>query len=878
MNQLFLGNATCVSKNWNIGTESEFIKRYESVEGYTTLYGFYNLPEDKKTINTRNEEFLKECNLCFDRLVFDFDNDENPFGAIEQGIALREWFKSEFKDLYSEIWFSGNKGCHVYVYFEPISVDNPKAIYSHILDVLKTKLGFNYLDSSLKNVYAGLIRIKNSKHSKTGYYKANITNAVDAGLIKNMEDIYRIARNSTVSIAKFNHDARFIAFVEELDRTVTLEGPKYDAPNQYITSTATEPLQKALIAIWKPGQRDHVAFPLIHSLYRAGKSEQETKDFFSFLPDSEYNEIVKPKIYATYHNPLTRRVGIPTLKRNWSEVGGDLTAIDEYFTVISEDSVFYPYKPPVVDDSNVKLPDGWKKTHQKGTKFTFEKDDMIIKFKKDFIIVSCEEKEIYNGKFDKRKLSQIAKDNKVSEFELLELKDATTKFISNRENEYTLLMRELNSRLGAGETIRTARTVAKYFHNRKAWNTPKGTVMIGIDNIGRFLSEDDLKKLLYDDFKPSQIITHDYFKYINDLPEITPDYNMLRCNNGFFNFNTGEFKTKSSKPLVILKESPYNYREDLIGTAIPKDLQLLFNNLYNASVKSLLEVIGYCLTDANPLKLIIIFIGDGDSGKTIIMNLTGALLGNNTSSVDIFNIQETNISLITKDLNLISEFRKTDSTGLAKLKNYSGNEAMEFRQIYGKFKLFQAEDISKTIIATNNVNGLTKYTDRSTFNRFKCIIEFKKQYSGKPDTGIENRILSNTDTMDWLLSNSIHAYMMNTNSLESIHTPAEVKKLIEYYDNPITNEILETYEYIPLNEQAIYASGLGYQYMDDREFLIEHGVTVDEIKEFFEKHGELTPKQPIKKLKQIFDDNNIERISKTVNGKPVKYVLGLLRK
>lgn len=217
------------------------------------------------------------------------------------------------------------------------------------------------------------------------------------------------------------------------------------------------------------------------------------------------------------------------------------------------------------------------------------------------------------------------------------------------------MKRELNKRLSNAERVKTTQSILTYFTNRQGYSTPKGTVLMGTDNIGRVMTKNKLKKLLKEDFQPKQVITSDLLKYIDDLPEKEPDYNVLNVANGFYDINKQEFKTKADKPTIIFKESPYNYNEDLIGAPVPEDLQLLFDNLHNSTPEALLEVIGYLLTDGNPLKIVPIFIGDNDTGKTVIMELIANLLDKNTSSADIFNLQIIDISLVEKDLNLISE-------------------------------------------------------------------------------------------------------------------------------------------------------------------------------------------------------------------------------
>lgn len=94
--------------------------------------------------------------------------------------------------------------------------------------------------------------------------------------------------------------------------------------------------------------------------------------------------------------------------------------------------------------------------------------------------------------------------------------------------------------------------------------------------------------------------------------------------------------------------------------------------------------------------------------------------------------------------------------------------------------------------------------------------------------------------------------------------------MVHDYDHPIENKLLDTFEYLEYSER--------YEGMDEREFLIEHGVTTDDIKNFYEAQGEIAPKLLIPTIKKIFNDNNIETKRITVNNERKQYIIGLIRK
>lgn len=162
-------------------------------------------------------------------------------------------------------------------------------------------------------------------------------------------------------------------------------------------------------------------------------------------------------------------------------------------------------------------------------------------------------------------------------------------------------------------------------------------------------------------------------------------------------------------------------------------------------------------------------------------------------------------------------FRKTTKTGLAVLKNYTGDEAMEFKRLYHDPRTYSNLAISKTLLSTNNFTGLTNSMDASVLNRFTCFIEFKRNYT-EQDTGIKTRILNNSEVMDWLLTNSINAYNNCKGVLQAKHTRKETMALINKYDDPIGNLITDNYEYITPDHQRDHAEDARYTSMKERVF------------------------------------------------------------
>lgn len=135
-------------------------------------------------------------NIILDRLFIDFDRDYSDYQKeqvrekssckemreqnkefIEQGTARRpieearklgKWFKNNY-DLEPLYFFSGSKGCHLYVTFKPIKLHYPKEVLNKFIGTLVTDLKLTTLDTKVLEP-ARPSRIPTGRHPKTGYY------------------------------------------------------------------------------------------------------------------------------------------------------------------------------------------------------------------------------------------------------------------------------------------------------------------------------------------------------------------------------------------------------------------------------------------------------------------------------------------------------------------------------------------------------------------------------------------------------------------------------------------------------------------------------------------------------------------------------------
>lgn len=288
--------------------------------------------------------------------------------------------------------------------------------------------------------------------------------------------------------------------------------------------------------------------------------------------------------------------------------------------------------------------------------------------------------------------------------------------------------------------------------------------------------------------------------------EVDIDYHLIKTNNGFFDFNKGEFFTESDKILIINKRSPYNYREELVGAKPPALLQQFFDSTFREEtwkIQGLLEIFGYMLDDGNKYQLMPILIGAPRAGKGICFKLLGALVSRNVSSVDVFNVDfnsKYTQDLITADINIIEEFK--GCVNIAEVKGYLGEGGLTIARIYEETRYYSDLEVPKTILSTNNLGGMMKTFsqdfDVAFLERLKLVLEF--DYTIPPenrDSELHLKLINDQEVMDWLLTNSLHAYskIKNATDFKCLKSIREMNDILEKYQHPKEYYLRECFKY-----------------------------------------------------------------------------------
>jgi len=150
-------------------------------------------------------------------------------------------------------------------------------------------------------------------------------------------------------------------------------------------------------------------------------------------------------------------------------------------------------------------------------------------------------------------------------------------------------------------------------------------------------------------------------------------------------------------------------------------------------VKTLYEIISYCLLPDYPINRLFCFVGSGMNGKSKFLELVRRFIGeDNVCSTELDTLIASRFEITRLHKKLICQMGETNFNEMNKtsiIKKLTGGDLIGFE--YKNKDPFNEKNYAKIIIATNNLPTTTDKT--MGFYRRWCIIDFPNQFSEKRD-------------------------------------------------------------------------------------------------------------------------------------------------
>ena len=188
----------------------EFIEMCNETNCFISIY-----PYTEYTQTNRNK-----MSAIINVLAFDFDDTESPSNSLVDVKKLLSWAKRH--NITPRVNYSGNKGMHVYIDLEPIELVHVQETIKKFFFEMNIAAGFKTLDLSIAGDLERIIRIPNTKHSKTGRYCIALNPQIVPLL--NMNEIEALAsKKSSYIPVRYENGAEIRALLEEYDQIVGQE-------------------------------------------------------------------------------------------------------------------------------------------------------------------------------------------------------------------------------------------------------------------------------------------------------------------------------------------------------------------------------------------------------------------------------------------------------------------------------------------------------------------------------------------------------------------------------------------------------------------------------------------------------------------------------
>lgn len=229
--------------------------------------------------------------------------------------------------------------------------------------------------------------------------------------------------------------------------------------------------------------------------------------------------------------------------------------------------------------------------------------------------------------------------------------------------------------------------------------------------------------LLIGKYHKNEIIEKIKDSTMTDRKEFNPSRDLVNLNNGVLDIKTGK-KTNYDPNNLFFNKMPVDYKED---ADCPKIKKFLSEILDKDDIPVIQEWFGYVLYRSYFIKKAIIFVGEGDTGKTTLLRLKERFIGkDNVSGVSLQKITSDKFAaahFYNKHINIYDDlsFKDISDNGAFKIATGGGS-------ITGEYKFgdqFQFENYAKLTFACNKIPDVKDPNDAAYFGRW-MVIHFRK--------------------------------------------------------------------------------------------------------------------------------------------------------
>nr|MBI4156757.1 hypothetical protein [Candidatus Woesearchaeota archaeon] len=363
---------------------------------------------------------------------------------------------------------------------------------------------------------------------------------------------------------------------------------------------------------------------------------------------------------------------------------------------------------------------------------------------------------IFN-KYEHENYNETALEKVKNEINSLGYDFSVNDMLSQIGNEETNINDVINLLSDSKTKTEGAYRLAEYCLNKFHIITIRDNDEIYIYNNGVYEAEGKkcLVSFIQKDLELEELVTthisNEFLGYIRrltykQLSSIEEPKDKICLENGILDLNTSEISPHNPE-IIFFNKLPVHF---VAGADCPKIKKFLSEVVSEDSIPIIQEGIGYCLLKSYPIHKAIMLVGSGANGKSTLINLLKAFLGQkNCSSIPLQQLENNRFavsSLFGKLANLFADLPARALRETSYFKMLTGEDLISAEKKFQEH--FSFTNYSKLIFSCNQIPKSPD--DSDAFFRRWIIINFPNQFIGNADKKLSQKLTTKDELSGFL--------------------------------------------------------------------------------------------------------------------------------
>lgn len=272
----------------------------------------------------------------------------------------------------------------------------------------------------------------------------------------------------------------------------------------------------------------------------------------------------------------------------------------------------------------------------------------------------------------------------------------------------------------------------------------------------------------------------------------SPDTNLINLTNGFYNISTGNMEDHDPE-IFSISQMPFSYEKGMDCPAIKKFISEVVRE---GDTNVIQEMFGYCLLRDYHIQKAFMFLGEGNNGKSTLLNLLTAFLGkDNVCSVGLQELEKrfTAANLYGKLANIYPDLPDAALKFTGKFKMLTGGDNISAEQKFKEF--FNFTNHAKLIFSANKLPETND--DTSAFYRRWEFVSFPNRFEGDSrDLKMIDKLTTDSEMsglFNWAIAGLKR--MLDNHGLSSSVSTEETRDLYIRLSSPVAAFVKDRLEF-----------------------------------------------------------------------------------